>query len=347
MEFDIAFPLDKIIARKSNLWRYQEALPIESSEHINSFDEGMTPLVQLMYKEFDLMAKVDFLLPSGSFKDRGATVLTSFMKEIGIKSCIEDSSGNAGSALAAYTAKGNIECEIYCPEYTSSAKLFQISSYGAKLNRIPGTRADTENAVLENTNHKFYASHNWNPFFLEGIKTCAYEIAEQLNWKAPDNVICPLGFGGLFLGLYKGFKELLKHGLISKMPKLLGVQSEACCPVYQAYRHQSKHINKFHQDKPTLAEGICATKPMRDTMILRALSDTQGAVTIVSDKELQEGIRILATQGLFVEPTSAVVVKALDHFHAERVLSEGDKTIVILTGTGLKALSGMAPPWPT
>lgn len=334
--------MEKIVKRKPTLWRYREAIPIEDDRNVISFDEGMTPLVAWKYKKYDLLAKLDYLFPTGSFKDRGATVLLSFLKEVGVKRFIEDSSGNAGAAVAAYAAKGDLECEIYCPSYTSQGKIAQITLYGAKLRQIRGTRTETAQAALKRAEKEFYASHNWNPFFLEGLKTVAYETAEQLGWRAPDNVICPLGFGGLFLGLYIGFKELRDHGLIEKIPRLLGVQPEACCPVYQAFRSQSSRIEKFDQSRPTLAEGVCATEPMRGAMIIKALAETNGAVTTVSEEEIMEGVRILAEQGFFVEPTSAVVAKAIEHFHDEGVLPTGEQTIVILTGTGLKALSEIA-----
>ncbi len=155
-------------------------------------------------------------------------------------------------------------------------------------------------------------------------------------------MICPVGFGGLFLALYVGFKELIHHNLIGKMPRLLGVQPDACCPVYQAFRSLSNRVEKYEQRKPTIAEGLCAAEPVRGAMILRALAESKGAVTVVSEKEIREGVRILAAQGFLVEPSSAVVVKAIDHFSEEGLLSEEEQTVVILTGTGLKSLPEIA-----
>ena len=342
LEKDVSFSIDEIANRKPSLWRYREAIPIEDDANIISFDEGMTPLVGWKYKGFDLSAKLDYLFPTGSFKDRGATVLLSYLKEIGVKRFIEDSSGNAGSAAAAYAAKGGMECKIFCPDYASAGKLTQVIMYGAELKKIRGTRADTAEAVLKASEKEYYASHNWNPFYLEGLKTAAYEIAEQLGWHAPDNIVCPLGYGGYLLGLFIGFKELMEHGLIGKMPRLFGVQSEACCPVYQAFQDKSEEIGEFEQTKPTLAEGVCAAVPVRGKMLLRVIEETEGGVTTVSEEEIKDGVRILASQGFFVEPTSAVVVRAIDHFHEDGNFSAGEQTVVILTGMGLKALSDIA-----
>jgi threonine synthase len=334
---DVSFPLNKIQKRKYTLWRYQEAIPIENKENLVSFDEGMTPLIDFLYKDFNLKVKIDYLFPSGSYKDRGATVLISKLKEIGVKSIIEDSSGNAGAAIACYSAKAKIKCEIYCPKSTSKGKIAQIQLYGAKIRKIPGTRADTSLAILKDAQKYYYASHNWNPFSLEGTKTVAYEIAEQLNWKSPDAVICPVGFGSIYLGLYIGFKELIEKNIIKKLPKLLGVQSNACCPIYKAYINKKNEIIKYTQKKQTIAEGICSEKPIRDKLILKALNETNGAFTTVSDNEIIKGTKSLASQGLYVEPTSAVVLPAVDKFYNNNIINHDQIIVIILTGSGLKS----------
>ncbi|NVM03346.1 MAG: threonine synthase [Candidatus Helarchaeota archaeon] len=332
----VSFPLKRIAKRKPTIWRYWEAIPLENKENIVSFDEGMTPLIDFFYKDLNFKVKLDYIFPTGSYKDRGASVLISKLKEIGVKRVIEDSSGNAGAAAAGYSAKAQIKCEIYCPQSTSEGKLLQIQSYGAKIKKIPGTRTDTSNAVLKDAEKFYYASHNWNPFFLEGTKTAAFEISEQLDWKSPDNIICPIGFGSIYLGLYIGFKELLENKIVERLPKLLGVQSSACCPIYKAFINKEDIIQKFAQKRQTIAEGICAEKPIRDTLVMKAMKETHGAVTAVSDAEITRGIKILAQQGLFVEPTSAVVIPAVDKFYEQNIIKPEQTTILILTGSGLK-----------
>lgn len=333
----VYFPLSQCSSRPATMWRYREAIPIAKRESIISLGEGMTPLIDLEHPTLDLKAKLDFINPTGSFKDRGASVFVSFVKEIGVDHFVEDSSGNAGAAIAAYGARAGLSCEIFCPEYASLGKLVQAQLCGAKLYRIPGTRADTARVVLERAKSVYYASHNWNPFFLEGIKTLAYEIVEQIKWQPPDNVICPLGYGGLLLGLRLGFKELLEWKIVDRMPRLFGVQPAVCAPIAKAFTSATNIVEPVRQTAPTIAEGICAGNPPRGQQVLDALAETKGAVTTVTEKEIKEGLWWLGSQGLFVEPTSAVVVKGLSKFLKNAQIHKGETTVMILTGSGLKA----------
>ena len=331
-----SFPLNEISSWSSTLWRYREAIPVDDDSSIVSLGEGMTPLLPFHDTESKHYLKLDFISPTGSYKDRGASVLISKLKELGIRKVVEDSSGNAGAAIAAYCAKAGIGCTIYCPASTSKGKLTQIGAYGASLKLIEGNRAATTEAVLGAAETTYYASHNWNPFFLEGTKTVAFEIAEQLGWRAPDHVICPIGFGSVYLGLYIGFGELYARGIVEKIPRLLGVQSAACSPIYTAHSENGK-IKRTPQTYETLAEGIAAEYPIRGEMIMDAQRATDGTFTTVSEEEIKSGIKILARRGVYVEPTSAVVVKAFDKFVEAGVIRKGDTVVSILTGSGLKA----------
>ncbi|MDE0299987.1 MAG: threonine synthase [Candidatus Poribacteria bacterium] len=332
----MTFPLDEISGRGSTLWRYREAIPVEDDASIVSLGEGMTPLVPFDDPGRGHYLKLDFIAATGSYKDRGASVLLSKLVELDVREVVEDSSGNAGAAVAAYSARAGIGCTIYCPASTSKGKLAQIGVYGGRLKLIKGNRAATTEAVLEAAETTYYASHNWNPFFLEGTKTVAFEIAEQLGWSAPDHVICPIGFGSVYLGLYIGFGELYAGGIVEKMPRLLGVQSAACSPIYTAYS-ENRRVKRTPQRYETLAEGIAAEYPIRGEMILEAQRETDGAFTVVSEEDIVAGIKVLAARGVYVEPTSAAVVKAFDRFVEERVIGRGDTVVSILTGSGLKA----------
>ena len=331
------FSIDRVSKDDSTLWRYRGALPITDEKSIISLGEGITPLVSFDNAAHDHRLKLDFVCPTGSYKDRGAAVLLSKVKELGVQEVVEDSSGNAGAAIAAYSAKAGIDCTIYCPSSTSKGKLAQISMYGAKLKLIEGNRAATTQAVLEAAETTYYASHNWNPFFLEGTKTIAFEIAEQLGWKVPDHIICPIGFGSVYMGLYIGFGELKAQGIIAKIPRLLGVQSAACCPVYKAFSENRSQVKRSPQTRETLAEGIVSEAPIRGDTIMGALRETNGAVTTVDEGEIEVGIKALASKGIYVEPTSAVIVKAFDKFVESGIIGAGDVTVSILTGSGLKA----------
>ena len=331
------FSIDRVSVEDSTLWRYRHALPIADEASIISLGEGMTPLVSFDDVTHDHRLKLDFVCPTGSYKDRGAAVLLSKVKELGVQEVVEDSSGNAGAAIAAYSAKAGIDCTIYCPASTSKGKLTQILMYGAKLKLIEGNRAATTQAVLEAAATTYYASHNWNPFFLEGTKTVAFEIAEQLGWQVPDHIICPIGFGSVYMGLFIGFGELQAQGIITKLPRLLGVQSAACCPVYKAYSENRSQIERSPQTYETLAEGITSEAPIRGDTIMRALRETNGTITTVDEAEIEFGVKALASKGIYVEPTSAVIVKAFDKFVESGIIHTGDTTVSILTGSGLKA----------
>ncbi len=334
---EIGFSIDRVSVEDNTLWRYHQALPITDDASIISLGEGMTPLISFDNALHDHRLKLDFVCPTGSYKDRGAAVLLSKVKALGVQEVVEDSSGNAGAAIAAYSAKAGIDCTIYCPASTSKGKLTQISMYGAKLKLIEGNRAATTQAVLEAAETTYYASHNWNPFFLEGTKTIAFEITEQLGWQAPDHIICPIGFGSVYMGLHIGFGELHAQGIITKIPRLLGVQSAACCPVYKAYAENRAQIERSPQTYETLAEGITSEAPIRGNTIMQALRETNGAITIVDEAEIESGTKDLASKGIYVEPTSAVIVKAFDKFVESGIIRVGDITVSILTGSGLKA----------
>ena len=375
-----------------SLWRYREALPIPNDADIVTLGEGMTPLIPLdAAADSGHYVKLDYLCPTGSYKDRGASVLLTHLKALGVEEVVEDSSGNAGAAIAAYSARAGIRCTIYCPASTSKGKLAQIAAYGAELKLVEGSRMATTEAVKDAAKNVCYASHNWHPFFLEGTKTLAFEIVEQLGGDAPAHVICPVGFGSIYLGLFIGFRALCEAGVIECVPRLLGVQAAACCPIYNAYRDMVQGeglslalrssvrrgegqalalrnsawrvegqtlnprdsaqrgegqalaprnkgvISRMRQTNPTLAEGITAELPVRGQMILDAIHYTNGAFTIVDDAEIQAGIETLATRGIYVEPTSAVVVKGYEKFREAGIIGEGETTVSVLTGIGLKA----------
>lgn len=334
-------PISSLGERDTSIWRYRETLPIVEDRNIVSMGEGFTPLLPFSYRGFKrMLVKLDYVCPTGSFKDRGSSVLISKLKELGITSCVVDSSGNAGASIAAYTARAGIECRIYCPAYTSEGKLIQIGAYGAQLIKIPGTRAETAVAVQEEAKKRYYASPNWNPFFVEGIKTLAFEICEQLGWIVPDAILCPTGYAGIQIGLYHGFQELIELGIINTIPRLIGVQSEAISPIYQAFARKIGQIEEV-PSKTTLAEGIGCVRPVKGKEILEIAQATGGAFEIVSEREIIEGWKELNRQGIYVEPTSAVVIKAIDRLEHKGLLNQRENIVLILTGSGLKATEKM------
>ncbi len=328
------FPLDKIAQRKPTLWRYREAIPVSDNGGIVSFDEGFTPLVEITMAGKKVHLKHDYMFPSGSYKDRGASVMISKIKELGIKKVVEDSSGNTGCAVAAYCARAGIECDIYVPESTSPGKLAQIRHYGANLKLVPGSREETARAVMKAAQTEYYASHSWNPFFFHGTKTFAFEVCEQLGWKAPDVVVVPVGSGAHILGSYIGFKELKTAGIIEKMPRLIGIQAVNCAPIYQAHidgLETHAEVEKIH----TIAEGIAIAQPVRSRQILAGVKETKGGFIAVDEDEIKEALRYTGRLGMFIEPTSAATIAGLLRYLEQ---SENSETVVsVLTGHGLKS----------
>ena len=334
IEFEAVFELAKIGQRKPTMWRYREAIPIQNDANIVSFEEGFTPLTEVNFDGMTVLMKQDHLFSTGSYKDRGASVLISKVKELGIKEVVEDSSGNAGAAISAYCAKADIECNIFAPEDTTAAKVAQIQLYGAKLNKISGSREDTTKAVLKAAEKVYYASHSWNPFFFQGTKTFAFEVCEQLGWQSPDTVILPVGNGTLLLGAYIGFNELRHAGIIAKIPKIIAVQSENCAPLYQAFQENLTEIPMIKK-KETLAEGIAIAEPIRGKQIIAAVKQSQGNFIAVSEPEIEESLKEICRKGYYVEPTAAATIAGIKKYLAQS--NSAEVIISVFTGHGLKA----------
>lgn len=335
---DIEFSRDDIDSQRSGLWRYRKAIPVDP-DAIVSFGEGMTPLLTLPIGGREVFVKQEHLFQSGSYKDRGATVLISHARSIGIREVVEDSSGNAGCAIAAYCAKADIACEIYVPESTSPAKLVQIEGYGAVLRKIPGTREDTARAVLDAAQDTYYASHSWNPFFFQGTKTFAYEVFEQLGWRTPDVVILPVGNGTLLLGAYLGFMELSQVGMIDRMPRLIGVQASACSPLARLAGGEESASPDIASSS-TLAEGIAIAQPVRGKQIIEAVRHTVGQFVTVTESEIVDALNQTLRMGFFIEPTSAAAIAGV----RKLIHSIPPDAIIVsaFTGHGLKAVEKIA-----
>ncbi|UKJ09038.1 threonine synthase [Solitalea lacus] len=333
LEFEAKFDLEKIKQRKPNLWRYKEALPIANENAIISFQEGFTPLLEIEFDGHKALIKQEQLFSTGSYKDRGATVLMSLIKELGIENVIQDSSGNAGCSIAAYAAKAGINCRIYLPADTSEAKIAQMLMYGAEIERVPGSREDTAIAALKAADTTFYASHCYNPFFYQGTKTFAYEVVEQLGWKVPDAVVVPAGNGTLLIGCYIGFNDLLKAGIINRLPKIIAVQASNCSPLFQAFQ-ESHGQYKEVSTQPTLAEGISIAAPVRGNQLLRMVKETNGTFYSVSEDEIKNALFYCGKMGYYIEPTSAATIAGLRKYLADQ---PNELVVSLFSGHGLKS----------
>ncbi|MFB5662569.1 threonine synthase [Alteribacillus sp. HJP-4] len=335
--YDVSFPIEKIKERPSVMSRYIEALPFAEESVLDevTLGEGMTPLIPLDTNEPNVLVKLDYLMPTGSFKDRGAAVLIAKAKELGAEKVIADSSGNAGTAIAAYCARAGLPCHVYVPESASEKKLEQIRAHGAELQKVPGSRADTAEAAMTAVDEKkhFYASHVYNPFFYEGTKTFAFEIWEQLNFTVPDTLVLPVGNGTLVLGAFIGFQDLMNAGLITSLPKITAVQAEPCAPLAEAFR-QNSHITPA-KNEGTLAEGIAIENPPRAEQIMEAVNKTGGTFITAPEGDILKAKKRLAEKGFYVEPTTAATYTAFEN-NKEWLFDTKETIVLSLCGSGLK-----------
>ncbi|BCJ87252.1 threonine synthase [Effusibacillus dendaii] len=356
--FKIEFPIENIQQRSATLWRYKEALPFDPEYNAwqsITMGEGFTPLIQFRAESPGVLLKLDYIMPTLSFKDRGAAVLIAKAQELGATKVAADSSGNAGTSIAAYANRAGMACDIYVPESTSAKKIKQISAHGAKVHTIPGSREDTAAAAKSavEKGDVFYASHVYNPFFYQGTKTYAFEIWEQLGGNVPEVLVIPVGNGTLVLGAYYGCKELLSLGLINRMPRFLAVQAEGCAPLAHAFESE-KEVAEPVVNTGTEAEGIAIADPPRSRQILAAIRDTNGVIVTAPEKSIQSARLELAKQGFFVEPTTAATyagfIEYVNHclsgkmsskheplFKSNPFASDAEKVVIPLCGAGLKA----------
>lgn len=264
--------------------------------------------------------------------------MVGYLAEAGVKKIIEDSSGNAGAAVAGYAAAADIDCEIYLPEDTSTGKLAQILAYGARINKVPGDRDKTAQAIKKAASSTYYASHVYNPLFFAGVASLAQELIEELGYI--EKIILPVGNGSLLLGTWQGFKELLAP---AERPKLIAVQAEPILPVYLNWQQvqpeqrsenlMSSQYNDLGGTK-NIAEGIAISEPARLPEILAAVRESGGEVIKVSQAEIRRSLTELWQEGIYVEPTAAVAPAGAKKFLAQEYHS--GTTVVPLTGSGLK-----------
>ncbi len=259
-----AFDADAIDPNEWSLWRYAAMLP---ARRRFSLGEGGTPLVSTEIDGRSFYAKLEYLNPTGSYKDRGTSVLVNHLLAHDVTEVVEDSSGNAGASLAAYATATGIRARIFAPTSAPAGKKNLITAFGAELVEIPGPRAATTEACLQAAQTTVYATHAWSPLFVAGQMTCAWEIWEQLGWRAPDAVVCPVGQGGLFLGLTHGFQALLDAGLIEQTPHYYAVQSAACDPLVQAWE-RGLDVPEAVTQQPGVADGIAVTLPVHGAEML-------------------------------------------------------------------------------
>jgi threonine synthase len=314
--------------RDRGLWAFDSFLPVDREVTLG---EGWTPL--LSAEAWDATFKLEYVFPTGSFKDRGAATTLSRAVELGVETVVEDSSGNAGAAIATYAARAGVDARIYVPAGVKASKLRAIERAGATPVRIEGSREDVTAACLDavESGTGWYASHAWNPAFFAGTATVAFEIAAQRGWSVPDAVVTPLGHGTLFLGAYRGFRALRDAGWTDRVPALLGAQATGYAPIADAL-----HGADARGEPNEVADGIQIREPVQREAIVHAIDDTGGDVIALGRDTVERELDALHARGFYTEPTCAVAPAALREFRERGVVDAGDDVVVALTGSGLK-----------
>jgi threonine synthase len=300
-------------------WAFEDFLPVERGVTLG---EGFTPLVDAA--EPNVSFKLEYVSPTGSFKDRGAATVVSRAVELGVDRVIEDSSGNAGAAIATYAARAGLDAEIYVPASVAATKRRAIDAVGARVVEVEGDR-ETVAAACRNVveaGNDWYASHAWNPAFFAGTATFGIELAAQRDWMVPDAVVVPLGHGTLLLGAYRGFRALVETGWIDALPRLLAVQAAGYAPI----------AGDSGSETDDVADGIQVREPVRRAAIVDAIESTDGDAVAVSTDAIREAHDRLRASGFDVEPTAAAAVAGLRRYRDRGALGADADVVVPLTG---------------
>ncbi len=309
-------------------WKYAEFLPVSRKEKIVSMKEGNTPLIPSIHDE-NILFKLEGLNPTCSFKDRGSTVEISKAMELGVKQVYCASTGNMGASVAAYCARAGIKAKIIVPKIAEERKVRQMKAHGAEVKIISGDYTAALNLVRKQRQKRHAYLVGDYPFRGEGEKTVGFEIAEQLGWKAPKQIVCPVGNGTLIYAVFKAFRELKVTGFTKKMPRVIGVQAEKCCPVVDAFE-KGLPIKEV-KNPQTIATAIACGNPVDGLMALHAIKKSKGFAVKVSEKEILSAQKTLAGQGIYAEPSGAV------SFAGVKKIGLGERTVAVVTGHGLKS----------
>ncbi|MFC2174568.1 threonine synthase [archaeon] len=308
------------------VWRYKSCLPHKGKHY--SLQEGGTPLVKGLDR--DAYYKLEGDNPTGSFKDRGTTVVVSKAVADGFKCVSAASTGNMGASVAAYAAYSNIKSKIFIPTNTAVNKLAQIIAYDAKLIKVKGNYHDAVTKSWEDgAKGSCLAMTGINPYYLEGEKTLGYELFEGMG--VPDKIIVPVGTGGLITAIHKAFVELKQMKKAKKIPQMIGVQPVNCAPIAKAWAaglNRAERVEKCN----TIASAILVKTPFNDLTALNAIRDSKGEAVTVTEGAIKKSIRGLGREGVFAEPASATALAAYEKIDKKK----GDKIALIITGSGLK-----------
>ena len=345
LEWTPPLPASPIDPTWTGVWRYRPLLPSVEPAAIVTLGEGATPLIWLdrWAKAHGLArvgVKLEYISPTGSFKDRGTTTLVSRAVALGLGRMIEDSSGNAGASVAAYAARAGVPATIFVPAAAPAAKRAQIARVGATIVPVEGTRAAVTDAALARVaaTGAYYAGHNANPYFVAGMATFAYELIEALGADLPRHLVIPTGGGSLCVGVYDGFRRWLgdRSEAQSSVPRIHAIQPTGCPPLAVAFARGLAEPAAIER-RPTVAGGIEVERPPRGRQILAAIRATGGSAIAVDDDAILRQRRLLAdTEGIDVEPTTAAAFAGLAALARDGTIAPDDSVVVAATGAGWK-----------
>jgi len=332
--------------RSKTLWRYRELLPLEDATKIIDLGAGFTPLHECKRLAEALglrrlYIKNDTVNPTGSFKDRPATVAISKSLEFRFRAAGCASTGNLAAATAAHAARAGLPCYVFIPSNIERSKILQAAAYGAKIIAVKGTYDDANRLAAQVSYEYDLAIVNINvrPYYVEGSKTIVFEICEQLGWRAPENLIIPVGSGALLCAVWRGLKQFNELELIDELKtKIIGAQPEGCSPIVRAYKSNSGDVSPI--EKPdTVAKSLAIGDPGDGIYALRSIKESGGLAECATDEEIIEGINLLAkTEGIFAEPAGGVTIAVLKKLIDSGDISRDEEVVCCVTGSGFKSL---------
>ena len=332
-ELHFNFDAEKIRKKNHSLWRYANFFPYIKETDIITLGEGWTPLVKFSGNAY---FKLESLNSTGSFKDRGSTALVSALHKL-VKEAegyiSEDSSGNAGASMAAYAARAGLKAKIYVPANVSGPKFNQIQFYGAEVVKVSGSRSKVAEEAQRPEKGRFYVGHILHPLFRDGIRSLAYEIAEQFSWHVPDCIYLPVSAGTLLLGVISGFKHLVRSNIIETMPRIVACQTRQVSPLYHRFKNQPYAAP---EKVTSIADALVSVNPPLLDIMVKSLREANGDAVMVEEDEIAFAFKELARNGFFVEPSSAVAYAAYKKQLENKEISRDGEIVIILTGTGLK-----------
>jgi len=331
--------------RPNTLWRYHELLPAEDKTKIVDLGAGFTILRECrrLGKALGLRklyVKDDTINPTGSFKDRPATVAVSKALEFGFKAVGCASTGNLAAATAAHAAKAGIPCYVFIPSNTEINKILQAATYGAEIIAVKGTYDEANRLAAQASDEYEWALVNINirPYYAEGSKTLAFETCEQLGWRTPDNIIIPMGSGALLCAVWRGLKQFRDLGLIDELKtKVIGAQPQGCSPIVSAFKSNSGEVIPVEEPK-TIAKSLAIGDPGDGIYALKIIQESGGIAESATDEEIIEGIKILAkTEGIFAEPAGGVAIAVLKNLIKSGEIPKDEEVVCCVTGSGFKS----------